>query len=318
MRSHSIRHFFACLLAAALAATAPAARAAFQIEELYSNADGTVQYLVLHETAGSNGLQALHLMALTSNHSGTNKTYLFTNDLPSAQTANTRVLIATPGFAALGIVVPDYVVPDQFFATDAATLTFAGTDQLAYASLPTDGINALARSGAPTPNAATNFAGASASVIPQPITAVEYYNAALDHYFMSALQPDIDALDSGIIRGWRRTGFSFKVFPTQASGGPGVNPVCRFYIPPEHGNSHFFSASLAECAAILQASATDPNYSGYVYETPNAFYIALPDTMTGACPAGTIPVYRLWNQRIDSNHRYTTSLFIKQQMIAAG
>ena len=318
MRSPFFIRFLVCILAGVLAAAASVARAAFQIEELYSNADGTVQYLVLHETAGSDGLQGLHLAALISNHSGTNKAYLFTNDLPSGQTANARVLVATQGFAALGIVVPDYVVPNQFFATDAATLTFAGTDQIAYASLPTDGINALARSGAPTPNVATNFAGASASVIPQAVTAVEYYNPALDHYFMSALQPDIDALDRGIIPGWRRTGFSFKVFPTQASGGAGVNPVCRFYIPPQHGNSHFFSASLDECAAILQASMTDPNYSGYVLETSNAFYIALPDTMTGACPAGTIPVYRLWNQRIDSNHRYTTDLAIKAQMIAAG
>ena len=44
---------------------------------------------------------------------------------------------------------------------------------------------------------------------------------------------------------WSRTTKSFKVFASQASGGPGVNPVCRFYIPPAHGNSHFFSASPA-------------------------------------------------------------------------
>jgi hypothetical protein len=327
MRSPILPRLFACFLAASLVTAAPVARAAFQIEELYSNADGTVQYLVLHETAGSNGLQGLHLAALTSNHSGSSKTYLFTNDLPSNLTANTRVLVATEGFAALGVVVPDYVVPNQFFATDAATLIFDGTDPFGYSSLPTDGVNATFISGGTpgvgpvvtvSPNVATNFAGNSASVIAQPVTAVEYYNPALDHYFMSALQPDIDALDRGIIAGWRRTGFSFKVFPTQANGGPGVNPVCRFYIPPQHGNSHFFSASLDECAAILQASMTDPNYSGYVLETSNAFYIALPDTTTGACPAGTIPVYRLWNQRADSNHRYTTDLGIKAQMIQRG
>jgi hypothetical protein len=40
--------------------------------------------------------------------------------------------------------------------------------------------------------------------------------------------------------------------------------------------------------------------------------------MTGACPMGTIPVYRLWNQRADSNHRYTTDAAIKAQMIANG
>ena len=118
--------------------------------------------------------------------------------------------------------------------------------------------------------------------------------------------------------GWARTGQSFRVFPSQASGGAGVNPVCRFYIPPAHGNSHFFSASPAECNSIQQKSPTDPNYSGYVFESPAVFFVALPDTTTGACPAGTAPAYRLWNQRADSNHRYTAAPAIKAQMIAAG
>jgi hypothetical protein len=319
------RHF-SWLVAAALVAAAPLAQADFQIEEIYSSADGRIQYVVLHEASGANGLQALHGATLTSTHSGFAKTYRFTNDLPSSLTAGRRVLVATQGFAALTLIVPDYVLPDQFLATDAAMLDFAyplsppifGHDQVAYASLPIDGTNALARVGVPTPNVATNFAGATAVVPALPVTVVEYYNPALDHYFISALQPDIDALDTGHIGGWRRTGFSFKAFPTQASGGAGVNPVCRFYIPPQHGNSHFFSASLQECADILNASMTDPNYIGYVYETPNAFYIALPDAATGACPAGTVPVYRLWNQRPDTNHRYMTDAGIKAQMIASG
>jgi len=56
----------------------------------------------------------------------------------------------------------------------------------------------------------------------------------------------------------------------------------------------------------------------FTYETQNAFYIDLPDINTGACPAGTVPVYRLWNNRADTNHRYTTSLAIRAQMLAKG
>jgi len=315
---NAFTHILRALVAAPLLAAATLAYAAFQFEQIYSNEDGTVQYIVLHETAGVDGQQAMRGLTLTSTHAGVSKTYVFTNDLPSSQTAGKRVLIATQGFAALGLVIPDYVIPNEFIASDAATLSFAGSDQLGYPLLPTDGINALARSGATIPNVATNFGGAAASASALPVTAVEYYNAALDHYFMSALQADIDALDTQRIPGWRRTGFGFKVFPSQASGGPEASPVCRFYIPPEHGNSHFYSASPAECATVLQKIGTDPNFSGYVYETPNAFYIALPDTTTGVCPAGTIPVYRLWNHRPDSNHRYTTDLAIKAQMISAG
>ena len=158
---------------------------------------------------------------------------------------------------------------------------------------------------------ATTLAGA------QPVTVIEYYNPALDHYFMSSLQPDIDALDSGHFFGWSRTGFTFQAFADPASGGPGANPVCRFYIPPP-ADSHFFSAFTNECAAVLAKIQTDPNYRNFAYETPSAFYIAVPDIATGACPAGTIAVYRVWNQRADSNHRYTADPATRALMLAKG
>ena len=40
--------------------------------------------------------------------------------------------------------------------------------------------------------------------------------------------------------------------------------------------------------------------------------------MTGACPAGTTPVYRVWNNRADSNHRYLTSRDLRDQMVYRG
>src|SRR4030095_3801656 len=83
----------------------------FQIEQLYSNADGTVQFIVMHEFTGSNGEHVWGGRSLTSTHAGVNKTFVFPNNLPSSMTANRRVLIATQGFAALGIVTPDYTIP---------------------------------------------------------------------------------------------------------------------------------------------------------------------------------------------------------------
>jgi hypothetical protein len=79
-------------------------------------------------------------------------------------TANKRVLIATAGFDGLGLVTPDYVIPNGFLRTDGGTLNFAGVDLVTYASLPTDGVNAINRNGAVVQNRATNFAGVSASV----------------------------------------------------------------------------------------------------------------------------------------------------------
>ncbi len=290
----------------------------FVIDQVYSNADGTVQFLVLREAQGSNGENLWSGHTLNSTHAGVVKSLTFPSNLPNTATAAKRVLIGTQGLAALGFIAPDFVVPDRFLATDGATLDYAGVDSFTFASLPTDGVSALNRAGAVVQSLATNFAGKAVALPALPVTAVEYYHAGLDHYFISSLATEIDTLDTGRIPGWSRTGLSFQVFASQASGGAGVNPVCRFYIPPAHGNSHFFSASPTECNVVVQKTTTDPNFSGYVFESPNVFYVALPDTTTGACPSGTGPVFRLWNQRIDSNHRYTSSTTTKAQMVAAG
>lgn len=138
---------------------------------------------------------------------------------------------------------------------------------------------------------------------------VEYYNATLDHYFVSSLAADIQALDSGQLKGWARTGLTFKAYPSLQ---PGTSPVCRFYLPPVNGDSHFYSASPAECAEVAA------KFPSFVYESQNVMFVALPDTATGACPSGTLAVYRLWNNRVDSNHRYTADPAVKAQMLARG
>jgi len=293
------------------------------VDQLYSNADGTLQFVVLREAQGASGENLLGGHALVATHGSVAKTFVFDHDLPSASTAGRHVLIATPGVAALGIVAPDYVMPVRFLPTDGGSVDYAGVSVLTYNTLPVDGASALAPSpgfGLPSvvPNVATNFAGQSASLLPGPVAVVEYYNPALDHYFMSPLAPDIDALDSGRIAGWQRTGLQFAAQPPQPNPAATLSPVCRFYIPPQHGDSHFFSASPAECAAIVGKIVTDPNYSGYIRETPAAFYIELPDTTTGACLPGRSAVYRLWNNRADSNHRYTTRADIRDAMLARG
>ena len=146
----------------------------YVIDELYSNADGTVQYLVMRESMGSNGENLWRGNALRATHAGTTKTFVFPTNLPGgvcgyygctmAQTAFTRVLVATQGFASLGLMSPDYIIPNGFFATDGVTVNYAGVDQVTFTSIPTDGNNAVTRSGAVVPNVATNFAGSTASV----------------------------------------------------------------------------------------------------------------------------------------------------------
>ncbi len=141
------------------------------------------------------------------------------------------------------------------------------------------------------------------------IDIVEFYNADRDHYFLSGAAAEIADLDAGVHPGWTRTGLAFRGYASQAGG---ASPVCRFYIPPVNGDSHFYSASVAECADVRA------RFPGFTYEAPDVFYIALPDLATGACAAGTVPVYRVWNNRSDTNHRYTTSEVVRQQMLSAG
>lgn len=144
---------------------------------------------------------------------------------------------------------------------------------------------------------------------PPPVAVIEYYNAVLDHYFISALAADIAALDSGQLKGWARTGLTFNAYLAAAAG---TSPVCRFYLPPANGDSHFLSASPAECADVGR------KFPSFVFEASDVMYIALPDLATGACAGGLVPVYRLWNARADSNHRYTADPAVKAAMVARG
>lgn len=149
--------------------------------------------------------------------------------------------------------------------------------------------------------------GNAAGAIPARI--VEYYHAGLDHYFVTADAGELAALDDGHVKGWKRTGQTMGVAaaPYDAAGA-----VCRFYLPPASGDSHFYSASAQECADV------GAKFPSFVLESEAVFAAALPDRATGACATGMLPVYRLWNARADSNHRYTADPAIRAAMIARG
>ncbi len=146
-------------------------------------------------------------------------------------------------------------------------------------------------------------------------TAVEFYNAALDHYFVTTDAREISDLETGVHPGWKRTGQQFQIYvqdPTSPSGQFPLAPVCRYYGLPAFGlDTHFFSAFKEECDAVV---AKWPDR--WFLETPDAFGVHLPNSSDGTCPQGTSPLYRLFNNRPDVNHRYTMMLSIRDQMIA--
>jgi hypothetical protein len=208
--------------------------------------------------------------------------------------------VSSPDGTSLSFTVPTYWLP-------ACTLSIPACPFAQVLIVPS-----------PYDVSVTNANGMSNSMVfivgqlamqPPIVPVVEFYNANLGHYFMSSLNAEIAALDSGRVSGWTRTGYSFNAFAGPVAGG---SPVCRYYIPPPLGDSHFFSASPVECNVV---GAMFPSFE---LESASAFYIALPDTMTGACPAGTVPVYRLWHSHGASFHRYTTDHAVVDQMIAQG
>jgi hypothetical protein len=141
-------------------------------------------------------------------------------------------------------------------------------------------------------------------------TAVEYFHHGFGHYFLSASAPEIAALDADRASGWARTGESFAVMDVGATGAANV---CRFWTAQAYApvSSHFYTPLAAECATV----AARPEW---IYEG-SAFALVLPDA-AGACPAATVPLYRLYNNGASGapNHRYTTRAALRAQMLAQG
>jgi hypothetical protein len=142
--------------------------------------------------------------------------------------------------------------------------------------------------------------------------AVEYYYAAWNFYFVTAIPQEIAALDGGAFGGiWKRTGQQFNVYST-TNAPAGATTVWRFfsttYAPK---SSHFYTGIASEYNSLL----ANPNWQleGPVFNTP------MP-AADGTCPAGSIPIYRLYNNGLGGapNHRFTTDPNVRAQMIAEG
>jgi hypothetical protein len=160
-----VKLFRQICIVAALLATSQAANASFhlwQINELFSNADGTVQFIELSVSAGQE--QFIAGQTITSSSAGhATKSFTFPSNLPG-DSANKTFLIGTQGFAALNIVAPDYTVPNGFLYTNNGSVNYAGLNSIDYATLPTDGSLSLNRDGTTSVNSPKNFAGATGTV----------------------------------------------------------------------------------------------------------------------------------------------------------
>ena len=154
---------------------------------------------------------------------------------------------------------------------------------------------------------AASLAAFDASALEPTATVIEFYNASLDHYFITAFPEEAAMLDQGVIvPGWTRTGATWQAW-ANAGDDPNALPVCRFYGSPTGPNSHFYTADPAECAGVKQETA-------WRFEAI-AFYIEVPQN--GNCGADTTPVYRSFAPGTGlstMNHRYLVDMTMFEHM----
>jgi hypothetical protein len=162
----------------------------WDISEIYSNADGGVQFIEMFSDTSS-GENLLSLLFLRS--AGSAQDFHFPSDL-AGSTLNQHLLVATAGFASQpGAVTPDYVMPNGFIGIQGDTLSFwdEGSGGFYFPSpptqwdsytfgagaLPTDGVGSIQRDHtvvAVGTNSPTNFAGqvGSLTAVPEPASAL--------------------------------------------------------------------------------------------------------------------------------------------------
>ena len=157
---------------------------------------------------------------------------------------------------------------------------------------------------------------ANAAVSAQTVTVVEFYNRALDAYFMTAHGNEQTLLDS-LPADFSRTGMAFAATAASASVVAPLVRICRFYVNvvAPLTNSHFYGREGVDCESIRAQ-----NLPGFSYEDFD-FAVAQPDA-SGACAASTpVRVFRSFRPGTasrTSNHRYSTSLASYDALTAAG
>jgi hypothetical protein len=278
----------------------------YVIVALYSDQSGDTQYMRLRRNPGTDVPPRLAGSFFTVRHGGVAKRFVIPSDpAPGLAPGEELVFATTDDFSddLAGSKPPDYILPPRFLPTDGGSIDLNGLNAWDFGPLPIDGSTALLRSGETARPCFSSHLSGTWCVAGGFSNAVEYVNDGLNRYFITASEPDIDAIESGRLAGWRRTGLGLPVLTTSEpecckTPTPPV-PVCRYYFPPPMGAAHFFSAFEDECAAVRQ------RFPEALLETRAAFFVVLPSD-DGVCPGSWKPVFRIWDG-LTAQHRYLDS-----------
>ena len=142
----------------------------WRINEVFSNADRTIQFIEMKECCGMDNETALANKWIRSKT--TNNMFIFPANLVGP-TGDRYLLLATEAFAALpGAPTPDYIIPASFFDIDGDSIEYwfytAATMTFGPGELPTDCISSLHDGGAGRnftgPNSPTNYNNDTGSI----------------------------------------------------------------------------------------------------------------------------------------------------------
>jgi hypothetical protein len=187
----------------------------WEFREIYSTADGSVQFIVFVSNGSTAELPVLAGQTLIAGDDNTEHSFTFANNVThyfSDSGLDTGacdggfmsdgcwsfVLVATQRFAELNLVKPDFVVPNGFLFLSNGSVRL-GSSTSRYDALPAGGNARWWNAGVVLDAEAINNAGDSYRfIMPVGVNAlIEYYNAGLDDYFLTAYPIEIQYLDSG-------------------------------------------------------------------------------------------------------------------------
>ena len=117
----------------------------WRISEIFSNGDGSVQFIELQTTASNQTNLAGRVLVATDGVSQQQDSVQFSANL-IGETANASLLLATTAFEQLTGLTADVVIAEGFVPTRSGTLDFAaGTNSVSYGAgqLPRNGTQSL-------------------------------------------------------------------------------------------------------------------------------------------------------------------------------
>lgn len=164
IRKASVQGLLIAALLSFAAASARAASHTWDVNEVFSDPTGYVQFIELVEADGmaNEGGVPGHTVSCFS------KSFVIPGSPLTPPTTNKFFLMGTADFAALpGAPTPDAIIPATkvpFFSPGGDTIAYQPYDSWMFPAVPTDGTTSRNRNGTTGLNSPTNYAGVTGSV----------------------------------------------------------------------------------------------------------------------------------------------------------